>query len=128
MTVSSHDLAADLAGRLNEAIPASLSLRSKAGTIEVCSNGQTVGGSPALKIIDDNDGRSRSERIETATRAALSGIQDVIIENIRGPWPGQPSHGAEFPKPDCRVVGDELLAWCGDEADPALPLSPIRLN
>ena len=87
-----------------------------------------IGGSPALDIMEENDDRSVTEKIETAVRAILDGIQDVIIENIHGSWPGQPGSGSELPMPDCRVVGDELLVWFGDEAIPTLALPPIRLR
>jgi hypothetical protein len=128
MNVSSHNLAVDISDRLNGLVPESLSIGFANGAIEVYSDGQMVGRSPALDIIDENDGRSVTAKVETAVQATLSGIQDVIIEDIRGPWPGPPGPGSGLPLPDCRVVGDELLVWFGDEATPALALPPIRLR
>jgi hypothetical protein len=128
MNVSSHNLAIDISGRLNDFAPEGLSIGSANGAIEVYSGGQMVGSSPALDIIDENDGRSVTDRVETAVQATLSGIQDVIIEDIHGSWPGPPGPGTQLPLPDCRVAGDELLVWFGDEAAPALALPPIRLR
>jgi hypothetical protein len=128
MNVSFRNLAVSISGQLDDLVPDGLSIGSADGTIEVYSGGRVVGGSPALEIIDENDDRSVSARIETAVRATLSGIQDVIIEYIHSPWPGQQDHGAEIPEPNCRVTGDELLVWFGDEAAPTLVLPPIRLR
>lgn len=81
------------------------------------------GRSAALEILEDDAGASPpAGRVETATHAALSGIQDVIIESIHDPWPsrsGAGGVGRDLPQPDCRVRGRELLAWFGDEAAPA---------
>lgn len=128
MNVSSRNLAVDISERLNGFAPGSLSIGYADGAIEVYAGGQVVGRSPALDIIDENDGRSVTDRIETAVQATLSGIQDVIIEDIHGPWPGPQDPGSELPLPDCRVAGNELLVWFGDEATPALALPPIRLR
>lgn len=128
MNVSSHDLAAQLSERLNGVVPAGMSVRPAGAIIEICSSGHAVGRSAALDIIGDNDERSVTARIETATRAALSGVQDVIIEDAHSPWPDQPGHGMDLPVPDCRIVGDELFVWFGDETAPALALPPIRLR
>lgn len=125
--VSSHDLAADLARGLNEVVPDGLSVRAVDGSLEVRSGELAVGGSAALEILEDDDADPAPGRIETAARAALSGVQDVIIETIRTPWPGAEDGGRDLPQPDCRVRGRELLAWFGDEATPALALPAILL-
>jgi len=97
------------------------------GSLEVRSGELVVGGSAALEILEDEDAGPAPGRIETAARAALSGVQDVIIETIRGSWPGADGGGRDLPQPDCRVRGRELLAWFGDEATPALVLPAILL-
>jgi hypothetical protein len=129
--VSSHDLAADLARGLNEVVPDGLSVRAVDGSLEVRSGEQVVGGSAALEILEDDEGAGPApDTIETATRAALSGVQDVIIESIHGSWPDRPGAdggGRDLPLPDCHVRGRELLAWFGDEATPALALPAILL-
>lgn len=128
MNVSSRKLAAVLAERIGSIVPSGLSLRSEESNIEVRSGGQVLGGSAALEIIGDEDGRSLSERIETAARSALSAIQDVIIETTHRPWPGQPSADSALPQPDCRIAGDHLLVWFGDEATPVVSIAPIALG
>ncbi len=128
--VSSHDLAAELARGLNEVVPDGLSVRAVDGSLEVRSGELVVGGSAALLILEDDEGTwPGADTMETATRAALSGVQDVIIESIHGPWPGRSGadKGRDLPLPDCRVRGRELLAWFGDEAAPALALPAIPL-
>ena len=127
MSVSSHDLAADLARGLNEVVPDGLLVHAVDGSLEVRSGELVVGGSAALEILEDEDADPAPGRIETAARAALSGVQDVIIETIRGPWPGEDDGGRDLPQPDCHVRGRELLTWFGDEATPALVLPAILL-
>jgi hypothetical protein len=128
MSVSSHDIAARLADHLRATLPAGLSLHAEGATLEVRSGERAIGGSPALQIIDDHDDRSFPERIETATRAALSAIQDVIIEATGGPWPGQSVRGPDLPQPDCRCDGTRLFVWFGDVASPVLSIPPIVLG
>jgi hypothetical protein len=130
MNVSSRDLAVGLARGLDGAAPDGLSVRAVNGNLEVRSGVLPVGGSAALEILQDDAGTGpTADRIETATRAALAGIQDVIIESTRSPWPRRSADngtGNDLPQPDCRVRDAELLAWFGDEATPALALPAIR--
>jgi hypothetical protein len=129
INVSFRDLAVSLSARLNDFTPDGLSIGATDGAIEVYSGGRVIGGSPALEIIDENDDRSVPERIETAVQATLSGIQDVVIEDIHSPWPTKQNQGSsEIPQANCRVAAGELLVWFGDEEDPALALPPIRLR
>jgi hypothetical protein len=109
-------------------MPGGMSLRSEGSSIQVLAQDEVIGGTPALEIISDDDGRALSEKIETAACAALSGIQDVIVENIHGPWPNSPGNGTDLPQPGCRVAGTELRAWFGDEAAPAVSVHPVRLR
>jgi hypothetical protein len=131
MSVRSHNIAAALAERLSEVAPPGISLRPYGAEIQVRQDERVVGSAPALEIIDDDDGRSLPDRLETAVRAALAGIQDVIMESLHDPWPepskllGSPGGGADLPHPDSHVTGTELLAWFGDASDPVLSLRPI---
>ena len=96
MNVSSRKLAVGLARVLDEVSPAGLSVRAAGVSLAVYSGGVIVGSSAALEILDDADGSGFTAGIETATRAALSGVQDVIIEDIHDPWPATPPAARTF--------------------------------
>ena len=74
--VSSRELAAALAARLSAIVPRGFSVRSDGTNLKVYLNGELVGGSAALEIIEDDDDRSVEERIEDAVGGVLSAIQD----------------------------------------------------
>lgn len=126
--VSSRELAAILAERLNQIVPTGFSVRSEDTSVDVYADGRNLGGSDALQILEDDDDRSPKEKIETAVLAVLSSIQDTIIETVKGPWPGTSSHGADLPMPDCRVTGNQLLFWFGDQDGPVISAPPIPLR
>jgi hypothetical protein len=126
--VSSRNLAAALAERLAHIVPRGFSVRSEDTDISVYRDGKLVGGSAALEIINDDDGRGLDERIEVAVQAVVSGIQDDIIETIKGPWPGTSTRGVDLPMPDCRVTDDQLRVWFGDEKAPVASVPPISLR
>lgn len=126
--VSSRELAALLAERLNQIAPTGFSVRSEDANVDVYADGRNLGGSAALEILEDDDDRSPEEKIETAVLAVLSSIQDTIIETVKGPWPGTSSHGADLPMPGCRVTGDQLLFWFGDQDGPVVSAPPIPLH
>jgi hypothetical protein len=128
MDALSRDLAAKLADRLNQIVPAGLSVRSENASLAVYSRDQNLGGSAALTIIDNEDGRSLEEKIEIAVTSTLSGIQDCIVEALTGSWPGQSGPGPDLPLPDCRIVGDQLRVWFGDEKEPVISLPSIRVH
>ena len=128
MDVSSRELAADLADRLNQIVPAGFTVRSEGIRVNVYQDGRDLGGSPALVILAERDGRSVDEKIETAVLAVLSDIQDRIIEACKGPWPGGFGRGADLPMPDCRVTGDRLRLWFGEENAPVISVAPIALR
>jgi len=128
MDVSSRDLAADLADRLNRIVPPGFTVRSEGIRLNVYQDGRDLGGSPALVILAERDGRSMDEKVETAVHAVLSDIQDRIIEACKGPWPGGFSRGVDLPMPDCQVTGDRLRLWFGDENEPVISIEPIALR
>jgi hypothetical protein len=128
MDVSSRELAAALADRLNQIVPVGFTVRSEDVRVNVYRDGQDLGGSPALVILAERDERSVDEKIETAVQAVLSDIQDRIIEASKGPWPGESGHGADLPMPDCQVTGDRLRLWFGDENAPVISVAPIALR
>ncbi len=96
--------------------------------MNVYHDGRDLGGSPALVILAEHDGRSVDEKIETAVDAVLSDVQDRIIEARKGPWPGESGRGADLPMPDCRVTGDQLRLWFGEENAPVISVAPIALR
>jgi hypothetical protein len=126
MDASSRELAAALAGRLNEIVQESFTVRAEGVRVTVSYDGQDLSGSPALEILDDLDGRDVEEKTETAVRAVLSDVQDRVMEASKGPWPGE--RGADLPMPDCRVTGAQLRVWFGDEDAPAVSVAPIALR
>jgi enolase len=128
MDVSSRELAAILAERLNHIVPTGFMVQSKDVNVDVYADGKSLGGSAALEILDDDDDRSVEEKIETAVQAVLSSIQDTIIETVKEPWPGTSPHGTDLPMPDCRVTGDQLRFWFGDQEAPVVSAAPIPLH
>jgi hypothetical protein len=94
--------------------------------ILVTGSGQN-GASGAAAILEDEDGRDLIERIETAGRAVLNGLQDGVIEELGEGWPAQGGAGG-LALPGVRVVGDEVLLWYGEERSHAVRLQPILLD
>jgi hypothetical protein len=130
MDASSRELAAALANRLNQIVPAGFAVRVRPEgvSLNVYQDGQDLGGAAALEILADRDGRSAVEKIEAAVQAVLSDVQDRVIEAGNKPWPGETQHGADLPMPDCRVTGDQLRLWFGDENAPVISVAPIALR
>ena len=128
MDASSRELAAALADRLNQIVPDGFTVRSEGVSVNVYQDDQDLGGSPALEILADRDGRSVDEKIEAGVQAVLSDVQDRVIKARKGPWPGVSGRGTDLPMPDCRVTGDRLQLWFGDENAPVISVAPIELR
>lgn len=121
MPASSRSLAAALASRLDSVVPPGLTVRADGDRVSVYDGAKILGGSAAAVLVGDQDGRSVEDRIETASRAVLDGVQDVVAEWLTEPWPqGLPAVGG-------RAAGGRLHLWYGDEGSPALSLAPIDL-
>jgi hypothetical protein len=120
MAVSSHDLAAALASRLDDVAPEGFSVVADEGRIAVRRGGSVVGGSAAPEILEDD----AEPNIETVTRSAISAVQDVFAEELKEPWPA--TAGA-MPDADVRVDDDRLIVWFGSETAPVLALAPFLL-
>lgn len=117
---SSHGLASALARRIDSVLPDGFDSRAVGGRVQVCHDGVPVGSSAAPEILDSAP--DSHAQIETASRAALSSVQDLVTETLTEPWPeGLPAAGA-------RVVGSELRLWFGDEAAPGVELAAIRVD
>jgi len=123
--VSSRDLAAALARRLDDVAPTRITVRADDSNLAVLHDGQVLGISGAPAILETAEAlHEPAENLETAVRAALSAVQDYIAEATTEPWPGT---GGRQPNPDARVEANTVLMWFGPEGDPVLSLPPIDL-
>jgi hypothetical protein len=118
--VSSHDLAAALASRLDDVAPDGFSVVADEGRIRVSRGGSVVGGSAAPEILEDD----AEPHIETVARSAASAVQDVFAEELKEPWPA--TAGA-MPDADARLDDYLLIVWFGSETAPVLALAPLPL-
>ena len=126
LDVSSHDLAVALARRLNGVTPAGITVQAQGSDLAVLQGGQIVGVSGAPAILETVEAlREPRANLETAVRAALSGVQDYIADVTAEPWPGT---GGSQPTPDARVESDTVSMWFGDEDAPVLRLPSLRLT
>lgn len=125
MAVSSHSLAEALASRIDSILPEGLACTALAGEVRIVRDGEVIGGSAAPKIIDAD--RERDVRqVETAARATLSAIQDVVAEYLTLPWPVVPD--GTMPLPDARVTDGWLELWFGERDSPAAALPSIYID
>jgi hypothetical protein len=115
-----------LAERLSSAVPNTLKVRAEGDVVEVFDGDESVGGSAASSIVEDSDSRSLEEKIETASLAVLSGVQDAIAEALRVEWPLLARGGMALP--EARSDGRQVHLWFGEKTAPAMVLPPIELN
>jgi hypothetical protein len=118
--VSSHDLAAALASRLDEVAPDGFRVVADEGRITVTRGESVVGGSAAPQILEDD----AEPDLETAARATISALQDVFAEELREPWPA--TTGA-MPDVNARLDDNRLIMWFGSGSAPVLALAPFPL-
>ncbi len=124
MRTSSRKLALALAERLGEVLPPPLGVRALGDCLEVQADGTGWGGSAAADIVGHEDGRSPAERVETAVRAMLGGVQDAASEYLTLPWPVDAA--GTMALPEARTDAERVHAWFGgSEADAVLTLRPI---
>jgi hypothetical protein len=124
---SSHRLAWALSSRLNSIIPSTMKVRHDGANVVLLVGEREIGGSAAATILDDDDDRDFAERARTAVEAVLSGVQDVVIEELKGGWPAA-STGDDLPLPGARAVGGSVLGWYGSEDTPVVRLDAIPLS
>lgn len=124
MPASSRKLAAAIAARLAQVVPPPLDVRAKGGRVTISIAGKSLGGSAAAAIVEDEDGRTSEERIVTAIRAILDGVQDAVTRELREPWPNK---GGTTALPNARSDGRRVHLWFGDEQSPSLGLPPIEI-
>src|SRR5258707_795480 len=87
MRASSRKLAMALAKRIGEVVPAPLTLRAAGTGVALYADGELLGGDDSASIVEDEDGRALSERVDTAVQSVLSGIQDCVMRYLRAKWP-----------------------------------------
>jgi len=115
MDASSHRLAAAIAERLTELLPAPLTAIAIGHTVAIVSGRETVGSSPAAAILDDDDGRSKAEKAHAACSAVLNGLQDDLMVHLARPWPTDDDGELGFPT--FRTEAHSLRAWFGDDTE-----------
>lgn len=124
---SSRRLAAALAERLGEVVPPPLAVRvdgSELNQINLYADGMNQGGSAAAIIVEEDDGSTLPELVNTVGYAVLNGVQDVVMEYFALPWPTDAA--GELAWPGARAEGERVHLWYGSsEAAAVLTLRPI---
>ena len=120
---SASRFAAALAERLDHVVPSGLSVCARGSSVAVHGPGAARPASEAAEIVSDEDGRALADRIETAARAILNGVQDEVMEILTEQWPAGLNGSAVYP--NARVEGDQLLMWFGEEPSPVIVLPPL---
>ncbi|HEU4881273.1 MAG TPA: hypothetical protein VFT45_03480 [Longimicrobium sp.] len=127
MRASSLRFARALAERIGEVLPPPLTIRVDDENLVVSADGIVQGGSAAAVIVEEDDDRTVAERLETAGRAVLSGVQDCVSEYLALPWPGDADGGMAIP--GVRVDAERVHLWFGgSESAPVVSLRPIDLD
>jgi hypothetical protein len=127
MQASSLRFAQALAERIAEILPLPLTVRADGASVDVYADGISQGGSAAPVIVEDDDGRTLDERVETAARAVLDGIQDGVSEYLTLPWPL--GADGQMAVAGARADTERVYLWFGgSEAGAAITLRPIELG
>ena len=105
--------------------PAGITVEAHGSDLAVLQDGQVVGTVGAPAILESVEAlREPRANLETAVRAALSGVQDYIADVTTEPWPGS---GGRQPNPDARRLESDVVSmWFGQEgrARPPASFSP----
>lgn len=126
MPAPSHRLARALADRLGEVLPPPFTVQAEGGGLALYLDGAPTGGNHATRILDEEDGRTLAEKVETAAWADLSGIQDCVSRDLASQWPPDGRGGMALP--GVRVADGIAHLWFGErEEAAALALRPIPL-
>jgi hypothetical protein len=124
---SSRRLAAALAERIGEVLPPPLVVRVEGpglNQVNLYADGMNQGGSAAAKIVEEDDGHTLAEAVETVVAAVLNGVQDAVAEYLALPWPTDAA--GELAWPGARTDGERVHLWFGgSEAAAVLTLRPI---
>lgn len=126
MAASSRKLAAAVAARLARVVPPPVTVSAEGDLVSVHAGGKSLGSSGAAVIVGDDDERTAEEKMDSAVRAILDGVQDLVTRELREPWPREQRGGLALP--NVRNDGSASAFWFGrDEQTPALALPSIHL-
>jgi hypothetical protein len=124
-------LARALARRLAAAVPAGISVLSRAGDV-VVSVDRLSNGTALVGLVDQPG--DLQENVMIAASAVLNSAQDVVAEHLATWWPSSPDlqpgtveSGSDLPMPTARVEDGVLRLWFGDPDRPALELESIDM-
>lgn len=121
---ASHRLARALVARLRGVVPGILEIEADGPDVLVRFGGSESRNGTAA-ILDEDDGRSWSERAATPVRAVLNHVQDAAADATGVPWPAS---GATLPLPQAEVVGGAIRMWFGERDAPVLVLDDLDLG
>ena len=122
---SSHKLAAALAQRLNNIVPAPFHLSADNGHVNI-HNADVLDTICYTPDIVEDESRDLTDLLETVTLSVLSSVQDIISEETRDAWPS--TDGRTMALPDARIDAEAVHLWYGEEESPLVRLPPIRLD
>jgi hypothetical protein len=114
----------DLAERLRPWLPTEVRLTASSDAITLENDrGETV-----TQFVADLFDRSPAG--EAAVRAAhqiLDAVQDFVSDELGEPWPALSDDDATQAIPSAEERDGVVELWYGDQVEPALALSPMRL-
>jgi len=122
---SSTRFAAALAARLNDVVPAGLSVRSRGPSVDVYGARTSRHAGVGAEHIEHDDGHALEKRAEGIAWAILNGAQDGVMEILTQQWPAAADGRAA--EPGAKVQDGELRMWFGDERAPIIVLQPIPI-
>jgi hypothetical protein len=126
MGASSRKLAAALAQRLNDIVPAPFRLSAEDGEVHIYIADELDSWLLTAQVVED-ESRDLAERLWTAVESVLSALQDSVSEHTRLPWPS--TDGRTMALPGVRWDGESIHLWFGDdEAAPAVGIPPIGIT
>lgn len=124
MGAPSRELARFVTDELRATLPQGVDIASEGPDVVVSFRGFESRNGMA-SILDEDDGRSLAERLESAALALLSHVQDVAADASTVPWPGS---DATLPLPGTEVSGGRLHAWFGNRDSPDLVLREVEVS
>jgi hypothetical protein len=125
MGVSSRKLAAALAQRLNDIVPAPLRVTAEDGEVYIYIADE-FDSQPHIEMIIEDESRDLGKRLEIAVESVLSSLQDSVSEHTCLPWPS--SDGRTMALPGVRSDAEAVHLWYGEEGAPVVRLPAIRFD